>query len=390
MIRREFLLVEGDAFNASKMRRSRERIQRLGFFRTVEVENIEGSEPDRTVIKTEVEEQSTGELTFGAGFSTDAGPIGTVGLRERNLLGRGQDVRIGLQLAAEATQIDLSFTEPYFLDRNLSAGFDIFRTTTEQDESSFDSERIGGSLRAGYELQRDLRQLWRYTIERRDIRNVENDASIFVRSEEGTTLRSSIGHELNLDTRDSVFDPRRGVNGSLNNDFTGLGGDVTFLKNVLGATFYYPITEGLTGSIRGEVGHMFGIGEDTRVSDRFFLSSRHIRGFEFGGVGPRDRNSGDSLGAKQYYVGSLQLAFPLGLPEEFDIRGRVFTDVGAAWGVDNDNRNVLDESSPRVSVGGGISWNSPLGPLELDLGFAIVEEDFDRTEILSFNFGTSF
>jgi outer membrane protein insertion porin family len=137
---------------------------------------------------------------------------------------------------------------------------------------------------------------------------------------------------------------------------------------------------------------MYGIGEDTRVSDRFYLNSRKIRGFEFGGIGPRDANTGDSLGAKQYYVGSVQLAFPLGLPEEFDIRGRVFTDVGAAWGVDDLSTNVRvqDSSSPRVSIGGGFSWNSPLGPIEVDLGFPIVEEDFDQTELLSFSFGTSF
>ncbi|MHC4356690.1 MAG: outer membrane protein assembly factor BamA, partial [Planctomycetota bacterium] len=174
VIRREFRLVEGDAFNSAKLRQSRRRIQNLGFFRSVDIDNQPGSTPDKTVIALDVEEQPTGDLSFGAGFSTTAGPLGNIGLRERNLLGRGQDLRLNFTLSADTSSLNLSFTEPYFLDRELAAGFDLFRITADKDESSFSQERLGGSLRAGYRLIENVRQVWRYTLQKEDITNVDN------------------------------------------------------------------------------------------------------------------------------------------------------------------------------------------------------------------------
>ncbi len=393
VIRREFRLVEGDAFNSSKLRRSRQRVQNLGFFKTVTVENEPGSSPDRTIVKVEVEEQSTGDLTFGAGFSSSDGPIGNIGIRERNLLGRGQDLRLSFTLAGEASEIDFSFTEPYFLDRNLAAGIDLFRTTDDRDdESSFEEERLGGSVRAGFDLTENVRNVVRYTVESRDITDVDNDASLLVRSEEGETLRSSISNELTYDTRDSRFDAREGIIGRLRTEFTGLGGDVTFVKASVSGGYFYTVFDDYTISTRGSAGTIAGIGDDTRISDRFFRGGGNPRGFEFGGIGPRDRNTGDALGGKHFYTGTVEMAFPLSLPFDLDVRGRVFTDVGAAWDIDDNSIEVVvdDSSNPRVTVGTGISWNSPFGPVVLDLGFAVVKEDFDETEILSFSFGTQF
>jgi outer membrane protein insertion porin family len=390
VVRREFRLVEGDAFNAAKLRRSRQRIENLGFFRTVDVTTEQGSEADKTVIKAKVEEQSTGDITFGAGISTAVGPIGNIQLRERNLLGRGQDLRLGLVVSGESSQVDLSFTEPYFLDRDLSAGFDLFRTTSKQKESSFDQERLGGGLRMGYGLTEHTRHVVRYTVERREITDVDATASLAVKDEEGTTLRSSVAHTLSWDRRDRRFDPTDGFMVSLNNQLTGLGGDVHYLRNSLEATQYFPIAGDLTLSVGGEVGFMFGLGENTRVSDRFLIGGDSFRGFDFGGVGPRDEVTKDALGGERYYKGTVELSFPLGLPEEFDIRGRVFADTGAVWSADSAGATVQDSTAPRLSVGPGVSWNSPFGPVNLDLGFAIVKEDFDETRILSFSFGTQF
>ena len=393
VIRREFRLVEGDAFNSSKLRRSRQRVQNLGFFKTVTVENEPGSAPDRTVVKVEVEEQSTGDLTFGAGFSSADGPIGNIGIRERNLLGRGQDLRLGFTLAGEASEIDFSFTEPYFLDRNLAAGLDLFRTTDDRDdESSFEEERLGGSIRAGFNLTENVRNVVRYTIENRDITNVDSDASLLVRSEEGTTLRSSISNELTYDSRDSRFDPREGVIGRLRTEVAGLGGDVEFLKTSVNGGYFYTIFEDYTASLRGSAGTIVGLGEDTRISDRFFRGGNNPRGFEFGGIGPRDRTTGDALGGKHFYTGTVEMSFPMSLPFDLDVRGRLFTDFGAAWDLDENSIAVVveDSSSPRVTVGTGVSWNSPFGPVILDLGFAVIKEDFDETELLSFSFGTQF
>jgi outer membrane protein insertion porin family len=393
VIRREFRLVEGDAFNTSKLRRSRQRVQNLGFFKTVTVENEPGSAPDRTIVKVGVEEQSTGDVTFGAGFSSANGPIGNIGLRERNLLGRGQDIRLSFTLAGEATELDFSFTEPYFLDRNLAAGIDLYRTTNDRDdESSFEEERIGGSLRGGFNITEELRNVVRYTLENRDITDVGSDASLLVRSEEGATLRSGVSNELTYDTRDSRFDPREGFITSLRNEFFGLGGDVSFVRTSASAGYYYTVFEDYTISLRGSGGTMMGVGEDTRISDRFFKGGGQPRGFEFGGIGPRDANTNDALGGKHFYTGTVEVSYPLDLPFELDIRGRLFTDVGAAWGIDDNSIpvSVDDSSAPRVTVGTGISWNSPFGPLVVDLGFALVKEDFDETEIFSFSFGTQF
>jgi len=393
VIRREFSVVEGDAFNASKLRRSRQRVQNLGFFRTVTVENEPGSAPDRTLVKVEVEEQSTGDVTFGAGFSSADGPIGNIGIRERNLLGRGQDLRLGFTLAGDATELDLSFTEPYFLDRDLAAGFDLYRTTSDRgDESSFEEERLGGSLRAGFDITDNLRNVVRYTLENRDITDVDNDASLLVRSERGATLRSGVSDEITYDTRDSRFDPREGVIASLRGEFFGLGGDVTFVRGTASAGYYYTVYEDWTLSARGSTGAMQGLGEDTRISDRFFRGGTSPRGFEFGGIGPRDASTDDSLGGKYFYTGTIEASFPLDLPFDLDVRGRLFTDIGAVWEIDDNSIPVelQDSSSPRVTVGTGISWNSPFGPLVVDFGYAVIKEDFDETELFSFSFGTQF
>ncbi|MGF1611446.1 MAG: outer membrane protein assembly factor BamA, partial [Kiloniellales bacterium] len=391
VIRREFRLVEGDAFNSAKLRRSRTRIQNLGFFSNVEVANEEGTAPDRTIITVEVVEQSTGDLTFGAGFSSSAGPLGSIALRERNLLGRGQDLRLGFTLSGERSQLDLSFTEPYFLDRNLSAGFDAFRVKQEQDESSFDQERIGGGLRAGYQISEHLRQVWRYVFTRRDITNVSSNASLVIQADEGVRYESSIGQELTYDTRDSRFDPHEGYTASLSTTFAGLGGDARYVKTTLGGSYYFPLAEKFTLSVQGEVGAIEGLGEDTRPSDRFFLGGTSFRGFEFAGIGPRDARTEDSLGGKRYYTVTTEFSFPLGLPEELEVRGRVFGIVGSIFDLDNSTTaRIDDESSPRVSIGTGLTWNSPFGPVLIDIGYPVVKEDFDKTELISFSFGTRF
>ena len=390
VVRREFRLVEGDAFNSAKLRRSRQRVQNLGFFRTVDVQNNPGSSADKTVISVEVEEQSTGDLSFGAGFSTDAGPVGNISIRERNLLGRGQDLRLGFTLSGSDSQLDLSFTEPYFLGRDLAAGFDAFRTTTNKRRRAFELERLGGSLRTGFNYTENLRQVVRYTLEQNTISDVDTDASLLVQEEVGTFLESGFSQELTYDTRDSRFDPREGMVLRLRNDITGLGGDIQYLKSSVGGEYHYSFIEDWTISVDAEVGNIIGLGQDTLISDRHFVGGNNCRGFQFAGIGPRDGPTEDPLGAKQFYTGTLALGFPLGLPEEFDIRGRVFTDVCSAWGLDRTNANVLDEETPRVSVGAGFSWQSPFGPIIIDLGYAVLKEDFDQTELFSFSFGTQF
>jgi len=390
VIRREFRLVEGDAFNGSLLNRSRQRIERLGFFQSVNIATEPGSEPDQLIITADVQEQATGDLSFAAGFSSESGPLGSITLRERNLLGRGQDLRLGFTISGVSSGIDLSFTEPYFLDRDLSAGFDLFRTVQENDESSFDLERIGGTLRAGYDFRENVRQVWNYTLKQEKVTNVDSDASDLVKDDEGTDVESSIGQSLRWDTRDARFDPREGHVVRLGATAAGIGGDVRFLRTTLGGAYYQPILEDVTGRISAEVGNIIGIDYDTKVSDRFFRGGSSLRGFNTSGIGPRDALTDDALGGKHYYSGTLELSFPVGLPDELNFRGRLFSDVGSLWGIDGDDTNVEDDSSPRMSIGTGFSWISPFGPVVIDVAKPILKEDYDETELINFSFGTRF
>lgn len=391
VIRREFRLVEGDAFNTAKLRRSRERLNSLGYFETVDVSPHQGSTPDRVVIDVNVVEKSTGDISFGAGYSTTESILGDIRLRERNFLGRGQDVRIGLTMSGKRQEYDLSFTEPYFLGRNLRAGFDLFKTTREfSRNSSFDEERTGGTLRIGYDVNEHLRNDFNYTYKVIDIANVDADASRFVRDQEGSTATSSIGYTVSYDRRDNAQEPGHGYIIRFGNDFAGLGGDSTFIRTQATAAHYWTLGEDLVFTLSAEVGHIAGIGEDVRIADRYFVGGNNMHGFEMGGMGARDTNADDPLGANFYSIGSAELAFPLGLPNDYGITGRLFTDVGTAFDVDDDGPEVADEASIRAAIGAGLAWRSPFGPIRVDVSQAVAKEDFDKTELFRINFGTRF
>lgn len=392
VIRREFSLVEGDAFNASKLKRARRRIRNLGFFEKVNVTNVAGSAPDKTVIKASVQEKSTGEISFGAGFSSSVGLLGDVGIRERNLLGRGQDLFLRLQVSGESQEIDLQFTEPYFLDRKLSAGIDLFSVSRDlRDESSFERESLGMGVRLGYDLSEFFRHQVNYRVSRERVTNVEANASAAIKEQEGSEVKSEIGQAFIYDTRDSRFLPREGLFARYDVDLAGLGGSVNYLRNRVNAVKYFPITEQLTGSVGGGAGYIFALDGNTRIIDRFFLGGNSLRGFENFGVGPRDTTADDALGGDWFYTATAQITFPLGLPNEFGIRGRAFTDMGSLGKADTDSViNVNDTRSLRASVGLGISWSSPFGPVSMDIARPVLKEDFDRTETIRFNFGTRF
>ena len=391
VIRREMRLVEGDAFNAAKLRRSRQRINNLGYFSNAKVNKKPGSAKDKTVLEVDVEEQSTGELSIGAGFSTSDGPLGEMSLRERNLLGRGQDLGVSGRISAVSQTYKLSFTEPYFLDRELSAGADIFRNTRDRaDQSGFDEQRTGGTLRLGYSITEEWSHGIRYQLERQELTGLQSDASQFIKTQEGEKLKSSIGHTLTFDTRDNIQSPTEGLVARLSNNFAGLGGDVRNLSSKLKAQYFYPFGKQWIGSVSGEVGHIFGIGQDVRVLDRLNLGGDNFRGFDTSGVGPRDRSTGDALGGLTRVVGTAELRFPLGFPDELGVSGALFSDVGTVFGTEENSSLIDDVADPRVTVGFGVGWKSPLGPLRVDFGYPIVKQDFDKTEFVRFSFGTRF
>ena len=414
VIRREMRLVEGDAFNSNKLNRSKERIKNLGFFKKVETQTSQGSAPDKTRVTVEVEEQSTGELSLGIGFSTTDGPLADITLRERNFLGRGQDLRIGTVVSFHSQQVSLSYTEPYFLDSNIAFGWDLFEIKTSPTASFFSGIApvyqqfsYGGSLRVGYQLTENLRQTLKYTVRSDDITDVQSDASLFIALQSGTHLTSSVGQVLLYDRRDNRADPTGGWYASLGNDFAGVGFGVQYIRNKINAGYYYSVAPEWVLSVTGEAGDILGYGgQKVLLQDRFFVGGDNLRGFQPGGIGPRDNVSQDALGGNKYWVGSLQLGVPLGLPKELGLSGRVWSDFGTLWG--NDQKNLVltpaqlaveggiqpqiigDTPSLRASAGVGLSWASPVGPVRFDLGLPIKREAFDKTQFFRISFGTKF
>lgn len=391
IIRRNVRLAEGDAFNAARLRRSRTLIQNLGFFSRVDINDQPGDSADQVIVNVDVEEQSTGEVTFGGGFSTTDGPTGSIGIRERNLLGRGQDLSLQFILSAVTQDLDLSFTEPYFLNRDFAAGFDAFRREREFQNSSFDSRDIGLSFRGAYPLSEYLTQSVRYTISQEEILP-DSNAPQSILDQAGDDLISRVDQTLVYDRRDSATDPRDGYFGRYALAVAGLGGDKHFLSQSVSAGYFYSFWDDYVLSGVGEGGYIFSLQEDERVliSDRFFLGGNNFRGFAVGGLGPRDISTDSALGGNLIYKGTVELAFPIGLPNELGVKGRIFSIAGTLKDIDTTNINAVDTGSVRISVGVGVSWASPFGPVRLDLAKAVRKEGFDETEILSFGFGSFF
>lgn len=396
VIRRQFRLAEGDALNQAAVQRARQRVRDLGYFEAVEVTRQPGSAPDRANLTVEVQEKATGDLTIGGGYSTDFGALANLGLRERNFLGTGVDARINTLLAQRRSQVDLSITDPAFLDRNLLGGFDVFYVVnTNLNSASFDERRVGFALRLGYEISDTLRQTWNYTYSDRTIFNIDQDASRFVREQEGKTLLSQIGQTLVYDRRDSRIEPKDGYVTRLGTDFAGIGGDVHYVRVRADGAYYQPIGP-ITGTddyvlvFSGSAGKLFSFDDGERIIDRFFLGGENLRGFRAGGAGPRDTASNDSLGGTIIATASIELRFPLPVPDDFGITGRVFTDMGILTELSDQGPTVVDDGEPRVSVGFGFGWRSPFGLVNVDLGFPIIKKSYDRTEMFRFGFGTRF
>ncbi len=392
VIRREMQVAEGDPLNNVKLRKSEQKIRDLDYFEKIEMKPREGSAPDKTVVDVAVEEKSTGELSIGGGFSTADGPLADFRLREKNLLGKGQMLEFATTLSGVRSEFDISFTEPYFMRKDLSAGFDVYHKTRDlQSESSYDQKRTGGALRLGYPLANNWRQSLSYGIERNEIRNVSSEASRFIREQAGDSVTSSITQRLTYDITDSKIDPTEGFVVRLDNQLAGLGGDDRFFKTKLGGTYYYPVHDQWTLSLLGEGGYVFGFSDrDVGIDDRFFLGGSSFRGFQQAGIGPRDISTRDALGGNRYFRGSAELAFPVGLPEEMGIRAHVFSDFGMLDTLDIKGNEIRDDSTIRVSAGGGVSWRSPLGPIRIDLASPLQDEQYDQTEVFSFSFGTRF
>jgi outer membrane protein insertion porin family len=400
VIRREFRLAEGDAYNPLMVDKAKRRLQGLGFFKTVEIKRRAGSAQDRVVLDVGLVEQSTGELSFGAGYSTSEGIIGDVSISERNLMGKGQYLRLRLAGSLERLQADISFTEPRFLDRNLSAGFDLFWKEVDLSAvSAFRSRTEGGSLRLGFPLSEGIWLTNSYTLSQGTIFDVGLDASKAIEESEGSALTSAWGTSLIVDGRNHPKTPTKGYYFQVGNDLAGLGGDVRYNRVTGEARFYYPISDKVTFVGRAIGGHILGWGgDDVRLIDLFYKGGETVRGFNRGGYGPRDLLTGDALGGDTFWATTAEVRFPFPfIPEDLGMSGAFFVDAGSLFGAGQFAKNLngagvdlADESSIRASAGFSLIWNSPLGPLRLDIAKAFLKQAFDDEQLIRFGASTKF
>jgi outer membrane protein insertion porin family len=397
VIRREFRLAEGDAYNRILVDSARRRLTRLQFFKKVDIATDPGSAPDRVIITVRVQEQATGELSLGGGFSSSSGAILDISLSERNLLGRGQFVSLRARGGFETLNLDFTFTEPKFMDRNMSATLVLFLSERDlSDESSFSSKRVGGSVGFGIPLNDDWQLGLTYRLVQEEIFDVESDASLAIKNAAGETLVSSIGYSLAYDTRNSLKNPTRGLVFRVGQDFAGLGGDVNYVRTQADARAFYPIRKRIVLAGRLQGGYISGFGgDDVRILDLFFKGPETIRGFDSSGIGPRDLSPGsedDALGGKVYAASTLELRFPLPrVPEKMGLSAAVFFDAATLYDTGDLGTPapaiVGDDNTIRTSVGFSLIWQSPLGPLRADIAHALTSESYDKEQL--FHFGAA-
>ena len=407
VIRRQFHVAEGDAFNAGSLRRTEQRLKDLNYFEHATITVSPGTTQDQAVVTTHIQEKATGELSLGGGFSTDAGLLAQAGLRERNLIGTGIDAGINGILAQKQSSFDISATDPYFLDRNLLAGMDVFLIQTNNlGVAPYDERRVGLSPRIGYNFTNHLSQVWSYTLANRTVYNIVSGSSAYIFDEAGTTLLSQVGQALTLDYRDSTIDPHTGYYVSLGTDFAGLGGTAHFLRTRVDGAYYIPLDR-LTGNsqwdirVSGSVGYFFNLGHQEQIIDRFFLGGDNLRGFQTGGVGPHDAATGDSLGGRFLWTQSTQLNFPLPVSPDLGLSAHTFVDIGAlTQGSFESGRcpsqpggtcpAINASSAPRLGFGFGISWRTGFGLINIDFTPFVVKQPGDQTQVFRFGFGTRF
>lgn len=397
VIRRELRVAEGDAFNAALIRRSRQRLQDLNYFTNVNITNAPGSTPDRTVLTTAVEEKATGELTIGGGYSTDIGALANIGIRENDMVGSGIDAGINAIVAQLESSIDLSVTDPYFLDRNIVAGIDIFRTdNNNQYIAQYNERTLGFSVRMGYSFSDHLRQSWTYSLIDRDVYSVATDASVYIQNLAGVSDLSQLGQTLTIDYRDSTLDPHTGWVVRGGTDFAGLGGNERFVRTKIDGQYFVPL-DSFTGNsdwgvqVSAGSGYLFELGSQEKIIDRFFLGDENLRGFQIGGAGPHAVVGGDSIGGRFIWTQSTELHYPLPVSPDLGISGRAFVDIGALSQASKiAGSAIVDDPSPRMGVGVGISWKTPFGLINIDLTDPVIKKQYDQTQIFRFGFGTRF
>jgi outer membrane protein insertion porin family len=443
VIRRELRVIEGDSYNKVLIDRSETKIKSLGFFKEVDVSVRPGSTEDRMIIDFNVEEQPTGELSVGAGFSSAESLLLEIGISERNLLGRGQSVKLNIANSERRKQFEIGFTQPYFMGRRLSAGFDIFHIDNDYRKySSYRSMQSGASLRAVWPMSdfSSLSIFYRYFQEEVSSYNFDSGYNL---ADDYNANKSEIGYSYIIDTRDDYVDTTSGWTFSIGQDLAGLLGDSEYLKTTAGGKYYYEIAQNWVISLGANAGYVYNYSDrNLRINDRFFKGGTSFRGFDRAGVGPKELITDRPRGAEFFAISTIEITIPLGLPDEFGLKTALFSDFGvigknddsdrvlnnyqaqellsdltgayydpialinndysaisAACGIDSFGMNerygtlctrFVDDATFRATIGVTLNWNSPFGPIRFDIGRAVASEDYDDAKFFRFSGGTRF
>jgi outer membrane protein insertion porin family len=384
VIRREMKVVEGELYNATALKRSKARINNLGFFEAVDVTTSEGSDQSLVNVDVNVKERSTGTFSVGAGYSSVDGFVGQGSITQENFLGRAWKLNLAASLGGESTTYQVGLTDPYFLDKNLTLGFELYNTDRQWDD--FSRKATGGALKLGMPVFDDYsRALFVYRYEQKNIYDVDEFASQDIKDEEGKSSISSVTSSLTRDTTDYRLDPSSGNVAEISWEIAGLGGDEKFSKYLLDYRQFWPAPFGTVLSAHGQIGyvHAFG-GKDVPLDERFYLGGINtLRGFEPRTVGPYDQENDDYTGGYKESYFNFEWVFPIA--KEMGIKGVTFVDVGNAW---DKNENFF--SKWRYSTGAGIRWLSPLGPLRLEWGYNLDPYDWEDHSRLDFMIGRFF
>jgi outer membrane protein insertion porin family len=404
VIRRQMLITEGDAYNKALLDRSKTYIKGLGFFKEgddgVKIDEKASPNPGKTNIQVSVVEQPTGELSFGAGFSSIEKFILDIGISQANFRGTGQELRARIQTGSIQKQIDFSFTEPHFMNRDMSAGVDLFQSSYNYTGVDYSSDSTGAGLRFGYALNGVARLNLRYNLRSDKISYATASSCDGLLYNCGTGVTSSVGYTLAIDERNDYVTPTRGWYALFRQDFAGIGGDVKYVRSEGEAHWYYGFKKNMILHVYGTVGSILPWhGDAVRVNDRFYKGGDSMRGFEYAGIGPRDTSTEYALGGQTYAIGSAELGIPNGLPEQYGLKTAIFLDLGTLGNLDNRLKvdstgakltNIVDNLSLRATTGLTIRWKSPMGPIQFDLSQVLAREKYDKVETFSFKQLTQF
>ena len=393
VIRREMTLTEGDRFSSSQVRKAKKRLEALDFFEEVQITTPAADDPDQVNVAINVSEKPTGTFTVGVGYSSQDSLIGTANISQNNFLGKGQRLALSASLSGRRNDYSVGFTEPYFMGKRLSAGFDIYNQESDRTAfTTFQYSTFGGALRLGFPISAHLSDSLSYRFAYVEITDVglSPSLSLLEQSRESPYLQSMVSNTLAWNDVDSAIFPTRGRTHRLTTDLSGLGGDINFARLLTEHQIYFPLTRDnlWVGHLKARLGVIDGLGESVPVFERYYLGgSRSVRGFSNSGIGPRTQDL-LPFGGTHFEQANAELFFPIPGLADKGLRGLIFTDVGylSDWDLPSD---IIATNGVRVSAGVGLYWNSPFGPMQVSLGTALVKDDLDDTDTFDFTMGAS-